>query len=65
MFTTLLDGIEDLAGVVVPADALHTQGSYAEYLHGRGARYTLGVKGNQKNLHRQLISLPLNQVPCR
>ncbi|MBU3067849.1 ISAs1 family transposase [Nocardia sp. NEAU-G5] len=38
-FAPLLDGIADLTGVVVTADALHAQTEHAEYLHGRGADY--------------------------
>lgn len=62
-FSVLLDGISDLAGVVVTADALHAQCSHAGYLHERGAHYLLTVKGNQPGLHRQLKSLPWGQVP--
>jgi DDE_Tnp_1-associated/Transposase DDE domain len=41
----------DLAGVVVTADALHTQRATAEHLVGdRGAHYVLTVKGNQPTL---------------
>jgi hypothetical protein len=47
MFSTLLDQVDDLAEVVVTADALHAQREHAEYLHSRGAHYVLTVKGNQ------------------
>lgn len=41
----------DLAGVVVTADALHTQRATAEHLvSDRGAHYVLTVKGNQPTL---------------
>jgi len=63
MFSTLLDQIDDLAEVVVTADALHAQREHAEYLHGRGAHYVLTVKGNQQNLRRQLASQPWKDVP--
>jgi predicted transposase YbfD/YdcC len=63
MFTALLDTFEDLAGVVVTADAMHTQRAHATYLHGRGAHYVLTVKGNQRTLQRQLKTLPWKDVP--
>lgn len=56
-FEPLLDTI-DLAGVVVTADALHTQRSHATYLvEKRRADYLLIVKANQPNLFTQLDSL--------
>jgi predicted transposase YbfD/YdcC len=63
MFSTLLDQIDDLAEVVVTADALHAQREHATYLHRRGAHYVLTVKGNQQNLRRQLASQPWKDVP--
>jgi predicted transposase YbfD/YdcC len=63
MFTTLLDTIADLTGLVVTADALHAQREHAEYLHGRGAHYVITVKGNQKTLRNQLAGLPWTDVP--
>lgn len=63
MFEPLLDTIKDLDGVVVTADALHTQRGHASYLHGRGAHCILSVKGNQPALHRQLTALPWKDVP--
>lgn len=63
MFTTLLDTFGDLAGVVVTADAMHTQRTHATYLHERGAHYVLTVKGNQGSLQRQLKDLPWKDVP--
>ena len=63
MFSTLLDQIDDLAEVVVTADALHAQRAHAEYLHGRGAHYVITVKGNQKALRTQLAGLPWKDVP--
>ena len=63
MFSTLLDTIDDLAEVVVTADALHAQREHAAYLHRRGAHYVLTVKGNQQNLRRQLASQPWKDVP--
>lgn len=61
-FSTLMDGIKDVRGVVVTADAMHTQRAHATYLHGRGAHYLLTVKGNQPGLHDQLESLPWKRV---
>jgi predicted transposase YbfD/YdcC len=62
-FQPLLDTIEDLHGVVVTSDALHTQRGHARYLQQRGAHYIVVVKRNQKNLHRQLKALPWHEVP--
>jgi predicted transposase YbfD/YdcC len=62
-FTALLDTVEDLHGVVVTSDALHTQRTHAHYLQQRGAHYIAVVKRNQKNLHRQLKALPWCEVP--
>jgi predicted transposase YbfD/YdcC len=63
MFAPLLDTI-DLAGVVVTADAMHTQKEHARYLvAGRGAHYLLIVKGNQPSLQAQLRALPWPRVP--
>jgi len=63
MFSTLLDQIDDLAEVVVTADALHAQREHAEYLHRRDAHYVLTVKGNQQSLRRQLAGQPWKDVP--
>ncbi|MET3919913.1 putative transposase YbfD/YdcC [Arthrobacter sp. UYEF20] len=62
-FEDLLNTIKNLTGMVVTADALHTQRSHAEYLHKRGAHYVLTVKGNQRALQRQLKNLPWKAVP--
>jgi predicted transposase YbfD/YdcC len=62
-FQPLLDTIEDLRGVVVTSDALHTQRTHAHYLQGRGAHYIVIVKGNQKKLFKQLKALPWQEVP--
>jgi predicted transposase YbfD/YdcC len=62
-FQPLLDTV-DLAGVVVTADALHTQRSHASYLvEERGADYVLIVKENQPNLFAQLDSLNWDLLP--
>jgi predicted transposase YbfD/YdcC len=62
-FAPLLDGI-DLTGVIVTADALHTQREHADYLIGRGAHYLFTVKGNQPKLHAQLKALPWREIPA-
>jgi Transposase DDE domain len=49
-FQPLLDGL-DLAGVVVTADAMHTQREHAAFLVDAGADYLLVVKANQPSLH--------------
>lgn len=61
-FRAALDRI-DLAGVVVTADALHTQSAHARYLHRHGGDYVFIVKRNQPTLHAQLANLPWRQVP--
>jgi predicted transposase YbfD/YdcC len=63
MLPTLLDQIDDLAGVVVTADALHTQRATARYLHQRGAEFVFCVKENQPKLFTALNTLPWNDVP--
>jgi predicted transposase YbfD/YdcC len=63
-FAPLLDTIidltptGDLTGVVITADALHTQRAHVADLHARGAHWVLTVKGNQPTLRRQLAALP-------
>ncbi|MET3721799.1 MULTISPECIES: ISAs1 family transposase [unclassified Arthrobacter] len=64
MFKPLLERIPALDGVIVTADALHTQTGHAKYLAERGAHYVLTVKGNQPTLHNQLRSLPWEKVPA-
>lgn len=57
-FVPLLDtatGI-DLAGVVITADALHTQREHVAALHARGAHWVLTVKGNQCATRRSVTS---------
>jgi len=61
-FQPLLAGL-DLAGVVVTADALHTQRDHAAFLVDRGADYLLVVKANQPTLYAQLAGLPWRQIP--
>jgi predicted transposase YbfD/YdcC len=63
-FTPLLDTLTgiNLVGVVITADALHTQRDHVEDLHRRGAHWVLTVKGNQPRLRRQLAALPWRDV---
>jgi predicted transposase YbfD/YdcC len=62
-FAPLLETL-DLAGVVVTADAMHTQREHAEFLVARKhADYLLVVKGNQPSLAAQLRQLPWHQIP--
>lgn len=63
-FPTLMDHFKDLSGVVVTADALHTQTGHARYLFGRGAHYIFTVKANQPSLLNQLMDSPWDQVPA-
>lgn len=46
----------DLHGVVITADALHTQRAHADYLHSKGAHYVLTVKRNQRALRERIAS---------
>ncbi|WP_406190421.1 ISAs1 family transposase [Streptomyces sp. NBC_01017] len=60
----LLDRI-DLRGVVVTADAMHTQRAHAEHAMAAGGHYVLVVNGNQKKLRKQLQRLPWKQNPLQ
>jgi predicted transposase YbfD/YdcC len=54
----------DLDGVVVTADAMHTQRDHADFLVDRKqAHYLLVVKDNQPSLAAQLRQLPWRQIP--
>lgn len=55
-FAALMGKIGDLGGVVVTADALHTQREHAEYLHKHQAHYVLTVKNNQRGLRERIAS---------
>jgi predicted transposase YbfD/YdcC len=63
-FVPLLDTLTgvDLPGVVITADALHTQREHVADLQTRGAHWVLTVKGNQPSLRRQLAELPWKAV---
>lgn len=62
-FAPLLEQVDDLAGVVVTADAMHCQREHAAYLGRRRAHWVLTVKGNQPGLHAQLAALPWRAIP--
>ena len=53
----------DLDGVVVSADAMHTQTGTAQWIRDQGGHYLLTVKGNQKILRKTLKALPWKSVP--
>jgi len=54
-----------MTGVVVTADALHTQRAHARHLvEERGADYVLTVKENQPTLFAQIDALPWTGVPA-
>jgi predicted transposase YbfD/YdcC len=54
----------DLTGVLVSADALHTQRAHARVLvEDKNADYLLTVKDNQPSLFAQLNTLPWTEVP--
>ncbi|GIH24608.1 ISAs1 family transposase [Acrocarpospora phusangensis] len=61
-FGPLLTGL-DLAGVVVTADAMHTQTGHAQQVIAQGGDYILIVKANRPALLRQVKDLPWNQIP--
>jgi predicted transposase YbfD/YdcC len=61
-FGMTLDTVPDLHGVLITADALHTQREHAAYLHARGGHYLFTVKRNQPTLHAALTGLPWAQV---
>jgi predicted transposase YbfD/YdcC len=55
---------QDLSGVLVSADALHTQRAHARFLvEDKNADYLLVVKDNQPGLFAQLNALPWAEVP--
>ena len=53
----------DLDGVVVSADAMHTQVDTARWITRRGGHYLLTPLGNQKTLRKALKALPWKNVP--
>lgn len=64
-FRPLLDPL-DLTGVVVTADALHTQREHARWLtEDKQAGYVFTVKKNRPRLYRQLTALPWAKIPVQ
>lgn len=57
-------GMMDIEGLVITADAMHTQRDTAEFITSQGADYVLTVKANQPGLRRILASLPWRHVPA-
>lgn len=62
MLPVVLDKLE-LTGVVVTADALHTQRDTAKWIKERGGEFIFPVKNNQPNLFAALNALPWSQIP--
>lgn len=56
-------GLMSLDGVVVTADAMHTQRDTAQQILDQGGDYLLTVKRNQPSLYRALKALPWRGVP--
>ncbi|WP_181803439.1 ISAs1 family transposase [Streptomyces shenzhenensis] len=63
-FAPLLDQI-DPRGVVVTADAMHTQRAHAEHVIAASGHCLLVVEGNQKKLRKQLRRLTWRQIPLQ
>jgi predicted transposase YbfD/YdcC len=63
-FEDLLNDV-DIRGLVITADALHTQRSHAQYLLARGAHYLLYAKGNQPTLHFEIEDYNRAAAPVR
>ncbi|SFK40206.1 transposase, IS4 family [Streptosporangium canum] len=60
-FAPLLSGL-DLTGVVVTADALHTQHEHARQIIAADGHYLFIAKGNQPTLHHRLKALPWREA---
>lgn len=58
-------GMMDIEGLVITADAMHTQRDTATFITGRGADYLFTVKANQPGLRRILAALPWRLVPAQ
>jgi predicted transposase YbfD/YdcC len=64
-FAALLDPF-DLAGIVVTADALHTQRDHAVFLvEVKKAHYAFTVKKNRPTLHERLRTLPWERATAK
>ncbi|WP_225321036.1 ISAs1 family transposase [Streptomyces sp. HIT-DPA4] len=56
----------DLAGIVVTADALHTQRDHAVFLvEAKQAHYAFTVKKNRPTLHERMRTLPWEQATAK
>ena len=55
----------DIRGLVITADAMHTQRDTATFITSRGADYVFTVKANQPSLRRILAALPWRQIPAQ
>lgn len=55
----------NLHGVVVTADAMHSQRAHAGHVTTADGHYLLVAKGNQKKLCKQLRLLPWRQIPLQ
>ncbi|MFF1320834.1 ISAs1 family transposase [Streptomyces chartreusis] len=60
-FRPLLDSVY-LTGVVITADALHTQHAHGIYLRERGAHYIAVVKANHPGLFNRVRHLPWHEI---
>ena len=58
-------GLMDIRGLVITADALHTQRDTATFILNQGGDYLFTVKGNQPGLYRRLAALPWPDVPAQ
>lgn len=58
-------GLMDITGLVITADAMHTQRDTAEFITSRDADYVFTVKANQPGLRRILAGLPWQHVPAQ
>jgi predicted transposase YbfD/YdcC len=52
----------DITGMVITADAMHTQKATADYITGRSGHFVLTVKKNQPSLYTSLNALPWKQI---
>jgi predicted transposase YbfD/YdcC len=57
-------GMMDIEGLIITADAMHTQRDTATYITDHGADYVFTVKLNQPGLRRALAALPWQQIPA-
>ena len=58
-------GLMDIRGLVITADAMHTQRDTAEFITSRHGDYVFTVKLNQPGLRRFLAGLPWLHVPAQ